>query len=144
MLEPAIISAAPSGAGENGSEMGRTAGMSTALVGALGVLVGGAACGGRPSDATTWTTCPRPPGQVDIRRFRVRGDESCNHARRILDYATFGSEGGCRQGCRHEGYTCLEHFGRNTQQLSGRSLFTYVDDVCAHDKREAAWRVVFH
>jgi hypothetical protein len=123
--------------------MGSTAGRAGALVAVLGVLLG-SACGGRSPAAATWTACQRPAGDVDIRQFRVRGGESCHHARRILGYATFGSEGGCRQGCRHEGYTCLEHLGRHTQQQSGRSLFTYVDDVCARDTREAAWRVVFH
>src|SRR5262245_4751753 len=123
--------------------MGRTAGMTAALVAALGVVLLSAACGGRSVDVT-WSACPRPAGEVDIRQVRVRGDESCDHAHRILRYATFGSEGGCRQGCKHEGYTCLEHLGRHTQQLSGRSLFTYVDDVCAQGTREAAWRVVFH
>jgi hypothetical protein len=124
--------------------VGRTTGTTAALVAVLGFVLLSVACGGRSTDATTWTACPRPAGEVDIRQFRVRGQESCDHAHRILRYATFGSEGGCRQGCKHEGYTCLEHLGRHTQQLSGLSLFTYVDDVCAHGSHEAAWRVVFH
>ena len=91
----------------------------------------------------TWAACPRPPGTVDIRQFRIRGDESCDHAKRILGYAAYETEGSCDRGCRHEGYTCLEHLRRLTQN-SGLSLFTYVDDICTRDTRQARWRIVFH
>jgi hypothetical protein len=33
---------------------------------------------------------------------------------------------------------------RFTQTLSGASILTFVDDVCAQGNRRAAWRIVFH
>ena len=111
---------------------------------AVAVVVAGLgnACG-HSTHASAWTSCPPPDGRADIRLFRVRGGETCEHARRVLTHVAFHSKG-CAHGCRHDGYTCLEHLARHTQANSGLSLFTYVDDVCTRGDDQAAWRIVFH
>jgi hypothetical protein len=114
-----------------------------AAVGVLTVALT-SACSGRSPHLDAWIACSRPPGPADIRQFRVRGEETCDHARRLLGYVASAQGGDCNRGCRHEGYTCLEHLVRFTQTLSGASSFTFVDDVCAQGTRRAAWRIVFH
>jgi hypothetical protein len=113
------------------------------MVGAFAVFLT-SACGDRSPHADAWTPCSRPPGAADIRQFRVRGDETCGHARRLLGYVASVQGGDCNRGCHHEGYTCLEHLVRFTQTLSGASVFTYVDDICARGTSRATWRIVFN
>lgn len=92
--------------------------------------------------AAAWLPCPRPRSHADIRRFRVAGGETCAHARRVLDYAAFGHEGGC---CPHQslGFTCHDRPGGLERNSSGGG-YTYDDDWCVRGVRRAAWRIVFH
>jgi hypothetical protein len=108
------------------------------------VLVAASGCGGHSSHAAAWTACPRPSSHADIRRFRVRGGETCAKAKRILDWVSFGHEGSCGRACRHLGYTCSQVPGGLKREPSGGSTYTYSDDTCVRGERRAAWRIVFH
>jgi hypothetical protein len=114
-----------------------------ALVGAalLATLSG---CGHHASRAVTWTSCSRPPGAADIRRFRVRGGETCSHANRVLGYTAFGHEGSCGDACQYLGYICRQHPGGLKPNSYGGSYYTYEDDTCVRGARQAAWRIVVH
>ena len=118
-------------------------GTACVLVGIV-VLVVASSCAGRSSHAAEWRSCPRPPGGADVRQFRVRGAETCGHARRVLGYAAFGHEGGCGRACHYLGFTCQERPGGLKRNSSGGSYYTYVDESCARGSRHAAWRIVFH
>jgi hypothetical protein len=61
--------------------------LACALVG-LVILVAASSCGGTRHER--WVTCLRPPEGADVRQLRVKGGETCGHARRVLDYAAFG------------------------------------------------------
>jgi hypothetical protein len=115
------------------------------------VVVGGAllatlsGCGHHASRAVMLTSCPRPSSAADIRRFRVRGGETCSHAGRVLGYAAFGHEGSCGDdACHYLGYVCGQHPGGLKSNSSCGSYYTYEDDVCVRGPRQAAWRIVFH
>lgn len=101
-------------------------------------------CGHHASRRLTWTPCPRPPGAADIRRFRVRGGETCTHASQVLGYTAFGHEGSCGDACHYHGYTCRQHPGGLKSNSSGGSYYTYENDACVRGSREAAWRIVLH
>jgi hypothetical protein len=79
-----------------------------------------------------------------VRQFRVKGGETCRHAKRVLDYTAFGHEGGCGRACHYLGFTCQERPGGLEHNSSGGSYYTYVDDSCARGQRHANWRIVFH
>lgn len=111
---------------------------------AVGALLLGNSCGDHSSHASAWVSCPRPSSAADIRRFRVKGGEACDHAKRVLGYAAFGHEGACGDACHYLGYNCRDHPGGLKRNSSGGSYFTYVDDLCVRGSRQAAWRVVFH
>jgi hypothetical protein len=74
----------------------------------------------------------------------VSGGETCDHGKRVLDYAAFGHEGGCGDACHYLGYTCREQPGGLRSNGSGGSYYAYVDDVCVRGPHQAAWRVVSH
>jgi hypothetical protein len=116
--------------------------VSCVLVGIV-VLVIASSCGGRSSHVE-WVSCPRPPGGADVRQFRVKGGETCGHARRVLGYTAFGHEGGCGDACHYLGFICRDRPGGLKRNSSGGSYYTHVDDWCARGPRRAAWRIVFH
>jgi hypothetical protein len=113
--------------------------LACALVG-LVILVAASSCGGTRHER--WVTCPRPPEGADVRQFRVKGGETCGHARRVLDYAAFGHEGECSP-CSYLGFMCRERPG-GLERNSFGSYYTFSDDSCVHGPRRAAWRIVFH
>jgi hypothetical protein len=122
----------------------RLSGTACVLVGVV-VLAVASSCGGQSSQAAaSWTSCPRPPGGADVRNFRVKGGETCAHARRVLDYTAFGHEGGCGRGCHYLGFTCQERPGGLKRVPGGGSTYTYSDDSCTRGSRQAEWRIVFH
>jgi hypothetical protein len=104
---------------------------------------GGASHNSR-TQAAEWASCPRPLARADVRQFRVKGGETCRHAKRVLDYTAFGHEGGCGRACHYLGFTCQERPGGLEHNSSGGSYYTYVDDSCARGQRHANWRIVFH
>src|SRR3954453_9938540 len=113
--------------------------VASAVMGALG------GCGNHTQHDVAWRACPRPTSAADIRRFRVRGGETCAHGKGILDYAAFGHEGMCgTDGCRYQGYTCRQQPGGLRANSTGGSDFTYEDAVCIRGRHEAAWRIVSH
>ena len=122
----------------------RLSGTACVLVGVAVVLVFGSSCGGRSSNAAAWVSCPPPPDSAaDVRRFRVKGGETCGHARRVLGYTDFGHEGECSP-CHYLGYTCRQLPGGLKRNSSGGSYYTYQDDLCVSGQRRASWRIVFH
>jgi hypothetical protein len=93
----------------------------------------------------TWTPCAPPPSDAgaDIRRFRVRGGETCSHAARVLGYTAFGHEGGCGDACHYLGFVCQQRPG-GLKSNSSDGSYTFEDDTCARRRRQSAWRIVFH
>jgi hypothetical protein len=108
------------------------------------VLAGLSGCGHHASRVLLWTSCPRPSSAADIRRFRVRGGETCSHANRVLGFTAFGHEGSCGDACQYLGYRCRQQPGGLKSNGSGGSYYTYEDDACVRGQRQAAWRIVFH
>src|SRR5438132_825593 len=113
----------------------RLSGTACVLVDVAVVLVAASSCGGRSSHAA-WVSCPRPADSAaDVRRFRVKGGETCAHARRVLGYTDFGHEGECSP-CHYLGYTCRQLPGGLKRNSSGGSSYTYEDDLCVSGQRQ--------
>jgi hypothetical protein len=114
------------------------------VVGIVAIVCLSSCRGGESSHTAAWVSCPRPPGHADVRRFSVRGGETCSHARRVLGYTAFGHEGACGRACHYLGFTCRDDPGGLRRDQSGGSYYTYVDDWCTRGHRQATWRIVFH
>jgi hypothetical protein len=109
----------------------------------VSLLAAASSCGNDASRAAKWHSCPRPPSAADIRQFRVKSDQTCARARRVLGYTAFGHEGMCGP-CHYLGFTCTQRAGGLKRNSFGGSYYTYEDDLCVRGPRRAAWRIVYH
>ena len=81
---------------------------------------------------------------LDVRRFAVRGGETCVHARKLVVGVAQGFEGGCGASCRVLGFTCHERPGTLAHYPPGQgtgTYYVYSRIHCSRDTLQARWRV---